>query len=206
MKEDFFDNFLKILIIYELKKVERNCSNNYFGEKTNIKHERKETTAEHIYSSLKLADYFLMNELEFENLDKLKIYEMLMYHDDIEIETDDICISNEQKRKEKEILEISSLPILIKKYPTKMDQKLSILDAEYRENCSSEAKFVHAIDKMDAIVHELQYISDWSPKGWTEENTRRRFQKSFEHSPIFMKYFEKIIQYLNDKKYFKSVN
>jgi hypothetical protein len=117
LKGEFAD-FLKILQSYKLKQVARNCSNFYFDSKENITYNRKETTAEHIYSSQKLADYFIFSIKEFSSLDRLKVYDLLLYHDDIEIETEDTCISDSIKRKTKDDEEISSLPILSSKYPT----------------------------------------------------------------------------------------
>jgi len=43
-----------------------------------------------------------MTAEEFKDLDRLLVYDLLLYHDDVEIETDDTCISNREKRKNKE--------------------------------------------------------------------------------------------------------
>jgi putative hydrolases of HD superfamily len=61
--------------IYELKSVYRFTSVD----------DRKESVAEHSWSSLILADYF-MTTMDIE-LDKIKVYELIMYHDLAEIET-----------------------------------------------------------------------------------------------------------------------
>jgi len=99
--------------------VARNCSNFYHDSKEKINYQRKETTAEHIYSSLKLADYFIFEEEEFANLDILRIYDILKYHDDIEIITEDTCISDTENRIKKQTSELEAVPILVSKYPGK---------------------------------------------------------------------------------------
>ncbi|MCK4429211.1 MAG: HD domain-containing protein [Candidatus Aenigmarchaeota archaeon] len=198
-----FEDFLKVLESYKLKQISRNCSNFYYCEKEDVKHKRKETTAEHIYSSLKLADYFLLTEKEFSQLDRLRVYELLMYHDDIEIDTKDVCISNREERKYKNEKEVEALPGLASRYPSKLGEKLLKRDSEFRERKTPESQFAHAVDKMDALIHELEYPQDWGPKGFDEKNVRVWFQHAFDYSPTFSKYFEYIIKYLNDKGYFK---
>lgn len=198
-----FNDFLKIVNLYKLKQIPRSNSNHYHDEKDNISHKRRETTAEHVYSVLRLADYFLTNEKEFENLDKLKVYELLMYHDDIEMETRDINIKDREARLSKEDEEIKALPILSEKYPKGLNKKLITLDSEFREKVTPEAKFSNSIDKLDAMIHELEYPQDWGPKkGFDEKNIRAWSGPAFIYSETFTKYFEDLIIYLNEKDYF----
>jgi putative hydrolase of HD superfamily len=197
-----FKNFLKILEIYKLKKVPRNSSNNYFDEKDNVKYKRRETTAEHIYSSLRLADFFLSSEKEFSKLDKVKVYELLMYHDDAEIITGDIGIAERDKRLKKEQQEKNAVQILSKKYPKQMNSKIVLLDDEYHERITPESKFACAIDRMDGIIHELQYPGDWGPKGFDEKNTVAWFGEAFKYSKTFKEYFRDTIRYLRENGYF----
>ena len=202
MKSDEFSNFLQILELYTLKQIPRNSSNHYHDEKDNIFYKRRETTAEHIYSCLKLADYFLTTEEEFAELNKLKCYELLLYHDDVEIITRDTGISEKNKREHKEQEELKAVPILSKKLPSKIGSKLVSMDNEYRLKRSPESKFASAIDKLDALIHELQYPQDWGLKGFDEKNVRTWFEPSFTYFQTFKKYFEAIIVYLQEKKYF----
>lgn len=164
LSNEKYSVFLKILEMYKLKHIARNCSNFYQDSKEDINYKRKETVAEHVCSSLKLGDYFLLNEEEFIELDKLKVLELLMYHDDIEILTQDICISQREKREMKSIEEELLIPELAKRYPNIQKDKLLALDEEYRRNSTEESKFAHAVDKMDALIHELQYPADWKLK------------------------------------------
>lgn len=204
MDNNKFNNFLKIIEPYKLKQIPRNSSNHYNDEKDDVFYQRRETTAEHVYSCLRLADFFLVSEDEFSNIDKLKAYELLMYHDDVEIITRDTGISEREKRRNKEKLEIDAIPVLCERFPSGLDEKLMVLDTEYRQKTTEESKFAHAIDKMDSLVHEFQYPLDWGPKGFDEKNVRAWFQPVFEYSSTFMNYFEKTIKHLDSYGYFNK--
>jgi 5'-deoxynucleotidase YfbR-like HD superfamily hydrolase len=155
-----FSEFLKIFNTYKLKGVARNLINSYYDEKDNIEYVRNETTAEHVYSVLKLADFFLTNEPEFKDLDRLHCYELLMYHDDIEIIAQDVSILDTEGRKTKEVEELNSIPILAKLYPKNISEKFINLDLEYRERKTPEAIFVKSIDKLDGINQAVIGISN----------------------------------------------
>lgn len=197
-----FNDLLKILELYKLKWVARNCSNIYHDSKKDIDYNRKETTAEHISSLINLADYFVFSVPEFSKLNRLKIYDLIKCHDDPEIITWDTCISDEEWRKVKVQNEEDAIPILIWSLPENLKQNRLELINEYREAKTPEAKFVKAVDKMDALIHELQYPKDRGPKWFTEEAVIKRFQPAFEYSPIFMNYFENIMKYLKINNYF----
>lgn len=199
-----FNNLLKILELYKLKHIPRDSSNYYHDDKDKIEYKRRETTAEHVYSCIRLADFFLSTEKEFSTLDKIKVYELLMYHDDAEIITGDIGIIDYEKRKTKEKEEIKAIEKLYYKFPNILNDKLKKLDKEYRKRITNEAKFAYAIDKMDAMIHELQYPKDWGQKGWDESKVRKIHESKFRYSPTFTKYFEELMKYVNKNKYFEK--
>lgn len=61
-------NIHKLRKLYQLKRVER----------ANSVSLRRESSAEHSWSCLILADYFL-SQMQNSKLDRLKVYELLMY-------------------------------------------------------------------------------------------------------------------------------
>lgn len=198
---DELKELLKVCELYKLKEVSRNNSNFYFCPRANIEYRRKETTAEHVYSCLKLADYFLSTK-DFSDLDRLKVYELLMYHDDIEIDTEDVCISNRERRKTKDEEERLALPGLAARYPDVLKEKLIEMDTEFREYQTAESKFAHVIDKLDAFMHELKYPKDWGPRGFVEETVREWYGPPFSQFPAFARIFEELIKYLEGNGYF----
>jgi len=197
------EDFLDILEAYKLKEVVRDSYNRYWDEKDEINYKRRETTAEHVYSTLKLADFFLTKEEEFADLDRLHVYELLMYHDDVEILTRDVGISQRGEREDKEKEEREALPQLADSYTNVLGDKLMWLDSEFRAKETEEAKFANAVDKMDSLVHELDYPQDWLPKGFDEDHVRKWFRPAFDYSPTFKNYFEGLMQYLNEQGHFE---
>ncbi|NQZ85538.1 MAG: HD domain-containing protein [Nanoarchaeales archaeon] len=205
MDKELFKDFLKTTKFYELKYVARKSSCIYFDSHLKKDIVRGETTAEHVYSSLKLADYFISNFSEFKNLDKLKVYEILMYHDDCEITVGDVCISDTKNRINKEINELKGVKILAQQYPNILSKKLLDLDLEYRNLKSDEAIFCKAIDKIDTTIHELKYPGDWgSAKGFGYDDMNNYFRKYFEFSVVFMDVFEELLIYLTENNYFEN--
>lgn len=179
----------KLRKIYHLKHVDR----------ANSVLERKESSAEHSWSCLILADYFL-SQMKDENIDRLKVYELLMYHDVVEIEAGDVAIHHEKERENKREEEEKAFQILKKDFPLALKDKFEQLFNEFENQETKEAKFAKAIDNFDALVHELDYKEDW--KGWTEEMVRKYHGKAIDVVPELKELFEKLIDYCKDKGYF----
>jgi putative hydrolases of HD superfamily len=179
---------LKIRRFYDLKKVERACS----------VMSRKESSAEHSWSCLILADYFL-SQME-EDLDRLKIYELLMYHDVVEIETGDIDLLDENSRLHKKEVEEKAMHVLKEKIPAVLSEKFLNLFMEFEAGETQEAKFARAIDALDAEIHELDYKEDW--KGWTEEFLRKKKGPLFEEFPALKEAFEQTTAFAKENAYF----
>lgn len=177
----------KFRTIYELKKVYRE----------NSVEKRKESSAEHSWSCLILADYF-MSKHDMK-LDRLKVYELLMYHDLLEIETGDVPLNPENNRIEKN--EEKEIKILENKLPYPINLKFIDLYKEYKERKTKEARFSKAIDVLDAQIHELDYKEDW--KGWTREflvEQKIKYVKEF--SPL-EEAFNEVVKYLIETDFLK---
>ena len=184
------DELLKLNKIYSLKNVER----------ANTIDKRKESSAEHSWSSIILADYFITKyNLK---LDRLKVYDLLLYHDVIEVESGDIPIHHEEKRKNKKEKERKALIKLKKEIPLPLKNKYLELFNEFEEGISTEAKFCIAIDKMDVLITALNNKKDW--KGWTEEMVRKFHGKAISKIPEINTYFEKILEYTKENNYFNQ--
>ena len=154
------EELLKLRKFYQLKNIER----------ANSVGTRKESPAEHSWSCLILADYFL--EKAKMNLDKEKVFDLLVYHDVVEIEVGDVNLLKEQERKHKAEREKQAAHVLHQHLPSELGKKFLTLFHEYEEGKTMEARFAKAIDALDAVIHELDYPQDW--KGWTEEFLRKK--------------------------------
>ena len=98
--------------------------------------DRHESSAEHSWGALMLADYF-MTRMERDGadtkLDRLKVYELIMYHDLVEIETGDIPMNPGSSRGNKIEIENAAAQILSKKLPDVLAQKYLKLFAEFQD-------------------------------------------------------------------------
>ncbi len=184
-------NLIQLRELYRLKNIERICS---------VK-ERKESSAEHSWSCLVLAEYFL-SIIEDKSLDRLKIYELLIYHDLVEIESGDIPWTDLEKRKGKKETEKAAFERLKSKLPLPLKAKIIQLFQEYAENKTKETKFALAIDALDAIIQELDYKADW--KGWSEEFLKKTKSHLFKDFPELKQFFEGLMEYAKEQGYFKA--
>lgn len=178
----------KLRYFYRLKSVDRN----------NSQGSRKESSAEHTWSCLVLADYFLGKVKQ--KLDRVKVYEMLMYHDVVEIEEGDVDLLDQERRTEKKTKELKAAELIIKKIPPSLSDKYLTLFQEYEEQKTLEARFCKAIDALDAEVHEMDYKQDW--KGWTEEFLRSKKEPLFVNFPEIQAFFEETVKHARKEGYF----
>lgn len=184
------EDILKFKLINKLKEVTR----------ANSVKQRKESTAEHVYSCMLLANYFL--DLIDQDLDKVKVYEMLMFHDLVEIEVGDIPINKKHNPRLKQNQELQAAQILQNKLPKQQGQKFYSSFLEFEELQTSEAKFVKAIDALDPIIHEMDYKEDW--KGWTKEFLIEKKEKYFEPFPKLKEIFHELLNCLEKEGYFNQ--
>jgi putative hydrolase of HD superfamily len=182
-----FDGISRLRPIYALKSVYRNGP---VGE-------RKESSAEHTFSALMLADY-LLNTYDF-NLDKMKAMSLILYHDLVEIETGDIPLNLDEKRQNKQQEEAEGIKRLGKKLPKQYGERVISSFNEFENYKTREAKFAKMIDGLDALVHFLDYKSAW--KGWTETMVRKYYEKRFSEFPVTEGLFEDIIIYIKENGY-----
>jgi putative hydrolase of HD superfamily len=161
---------------------------------------RKESSAEHSWSCLVLADYFLGKIKQ--KLDKVKVHEMLLYHDLVEIEEGDVDVLDQERRKEKKERELKAAKIVALKIPLSLSKKYHDLFLEFEECKTKEAKFCKAIDALDAEIHEMDYKEDW--KDWKEEFLRKSKQHLFEDFPELRDFFEQTTEYARKNGYFEQ--
>lgn len=166
---------------------------------------RKESVAEHCWSSLLLADYFL-EKIEDVSFRREKVYDLLIYHDLIELETWDIPIHDSKHGKYKKENEMIALPDLIKKIPRKIKNKFEKLHYEFEENSTLEAKFANAVDKLDAMIQCLYDKELFVENNYTEGTLRKKKQKYMEVFPEIEEMYETLIDYYSVNWYLEEGN
>jgi len=183
-------DLLKLKKINELKKTYRFAS---VGA-------RKESAAEHSWSCMVIADYFLPKIKR--KINRQRVYELLIYHDLAEIESPEMTLGPSLKRKGSGSREERAAEKLQKELPDEIAKRFLKLSEEFRKQKTIEAKFVKAIDQLDASIHELDYKADW--KGWNEKFLRESKGKYFESFPEMKDAFEKIVEYLVKNGYLEK--
>ncbi len=172
----------KLKIINQLKSVYR----------ANSVENRKESSAEHSWSCLLLADFFMPK-----SINKLRVHELLMYHDLVEIETGDVPLLSEETKED----EFEAAKKLKSTLPKKIADKFWGCFIEFEEKKTLEAKFAKAIDSLDPVIHELDQKEDW--KGFKAEFIIEKKLKNFEDFPELKKTFLTIIKHMQDEGYIK---
>ncbi|MFA6419338.1 MAG: HD domain-containing protein [archaeon] len=158
--------------------------------------ERNETTAEHTFSAITIAEYFLKKHPK---LSEIKVIKLLLYHDYVEIHAGDIDILKIEERTKKEELEEKALKQLEKELPKEIVTEFKKIWKEYLENRTLEAKFAHAIDALDPILQSIHQPTEWKEHGYTEEKLRKYKEAYFLEFPILLKFFNELIKELNEK-------
>jgi putative hydrolase of HD superfamily len=159
---------------------------------------RKESAAEHTWSALMLADYY--SSLVSQDLDKLRVYELLMYHDVVEIFAGDTPLDPNNEVEDQQEKEFKAAAALRDELPDSLQDKYWKLFMEFEEGRTVEARFARAIDTFDAIIQALDYKEDWA--GWSKEFLVSRKEKYFEEFPELLKEFHQIVEYLVAEGYF----
>jgi 5'-deoxynucleotidase YfbR-like HD superfamily hydrolase len=144
-----------------------------------------------------MADYFLGFE---KDLNREKVFEMLIYHDLVEIESGDINLIEEEKREGQEERERENMEKLAEKLPESLREKFISSFTEFLTLETRESRFCRAIDRLESAIHELDHKKDW--KGWTEEFLRRKTQPHYEEFPSILDAFEEFIRCANEEGFF----
>lgn len=195
--EHLWSDLNKLRNIYLLKSINRSTS---VGE-------RMENPAEHSWSAMVLAEFFLQKQekadaskIDAPKIDRLRVLELLLFHDLVEIETGDICITKQGKKADKEEAEKIAMDFLAQKLPQSIATLYKERFIEYLERKTIESRFAQAIDSFDAELHEMDYKKDW--KGWTEEFLRGKKKKYFEEFPFVDAAFEETTRFARENGYF----
>lgn len=176
------DELKRVHTLYLLKEVNR------YGT---VK-DRQESVAEHTYSMLILAQFFLP-KIE-QRLDELKVFKMLLFDDIIEVETGDTFILHRQGPAHAK--EHEALPDFVARLPKEFAREYEELWHEHEEGKTLEAKFCIAIDAMDPIIHSMFKYEDWRRNKFTEKKLREKKEHLFREFPAMHQAFEDLIRHL----------
>lgn len=193
MNGSVIDDILKYKLLNGLKSVNRSA----------IVGSRRESPAEHSWGCLMLADFFLSRmDLKKRKINRLHVYELLMYHDVVEILAGDAQLhpENVDATKNKDVGEQEAAKLLRERLPVPLGEKFFVLFQEFEDQKTVESRFAKAIDKTEAVIHELDYKERW--KGWTPEFLIKVKGPFVEEFPELKKAFYELLEYEKREGYF----
>ncbi len=170
----------------------------------------KESTADHTWFMFIIADYLLakLEEIAGEKykLDKLRIYEMIVYHDLIEAETWDVDLNpiwdNLSKQLSKKEVEEKALKVFLEKVPTEIKEVYEEKLEEYEKRESLESKFVKLID---VIEPDLQcFLFKEKYKEWSRDFYLEKKTKYYNDFPELNFLLEEFLGFFDKNDYFKK--
>ena len=174
-----------IIALTELEKLK------YVERGTNVKG-RKESTAEHSWSCLLIAD-MLIDYVE-EPLNRLKVIEYLIYHDIVEVYAGDAKFNNPEEMKLKHQKEEQALEKIKTLIPNKL--RFEKIVSEYEKRATREAEFAKAVDCLDACIRNINDDTKSNNDGFTEVLIRNKYLPHVSKFDITKELFEHLIHRL----------
>jgi len=188
-------NFLRLKELYKLKEVLRTHL---------VSKDRNESSADHTYSCLILTKYFLpLVKEEFPNINEQKVFDLILFHDVVEIEAGDNPKTNPKlSREEQTKKEFEGMKKLIEKIPEKMGEEYEKLFKEFEKQETIEAKFARAIDNFDSIIQAIGFKDNWIKFKITEQKMHDWHRVSIYNFKAMKKDYDEITKYLEKEGYF----
>lgn len=162
---------------------------------------RRETDAEHSWHLALMAIIF--SEYANENgCDLLKVIQMLLIHDLVEIDVGDCSRYDAQARVNKVFLEKKAADRIFGLLPEGQADKFKNLWQEYSDGKTLEARFACAIDKFQPVLHNV--LNDGKPWDELKISSKQIFDASkniADGSRPLWRYAQKIVQDIVEKGY-----
>ncbi|WP_435622895.1 HD domain-containing protein [Flagellimonas sp.] len=153
---------------------------------------RKESSAEHSWSCLLIAD--LVIDCMNEPLDRLKVFEYLLYHDVVEVYAGDAKFNNPEEMKLKQEKEEKALEKISSFLPNS-DRFQKIMN-EYEHRKTRESEFAKAIDCIDSCIRNLNDENASNQDGFTESLIRAKYEPHVSKFTITKELFETLMEKL----------
>ena len=153
---------------------------------------RKESSAEHSWSCLLIAD--LVIEYVNEPLDRLIVFEYLLYHDVVEVYAGDAKFNNPEEMRLKQEKEEKALEKISSFLPN--SDRFQRIMSEYEHRKTRESEFAKAIDCIDSCIRNLNDENASNKDGFTESLIREKYQPHVSKFPITEELFERLMERL----------
>lgn len=197
--EDILQEVARIKYLYKMKGVFR------YGQDRDP-WQRAESNAEHLYGMMILTNYFLPLEDPEGELDRQRIFDLILVHDIDEIEEGDII--SYQKTDADRAREKEAMQTALSKAPQEMAINMPALVAEYEAQDTPEARFTKAIDKIEPTFEVFdKYGKQIIQENKTSYDDHMRIKIPYiKDYPYIMRYNAVITQEMGNQGYFYDIN
>ncbi|MGI6500798.1 MAG: HD domain-containing protein [Anaerostipes sp.] len=135
----------QLQFIVEIDKVKKITRQTYLADLS-----RKENDAEHSWHMALMA--FILKEYANEEVDVLRVIEMLLIHDLVEIDAGDTYLYDEEARKEAAIREEKAAQRIFQMLPKEQEKYVYDLWREFEDRETPESKFANTLDRVQPIL------------------------------------------------------
>lgn len=176
---------------------------NIFRQTYLLDGKRRENDAEHSWHLAIIA--LLLHEHSNAKIDPIKVVQMVLIHDIVEIDAGDTFVYDTAARelqKEKEELAANRLFNIL---PNDQAKDFKIIWEEFENGVSPEAKFARAIDRLQPILHNVHTQG----KAWKKHKIKAsqvldRNSHIAEGSQVIWEYVQELIQSAIDNQYLEK--
>ena len=163
--------------------------------------EVQDSTADHVYGCMILAEHFLP---AYPDLNRERVYRLLIHHDLVEIEAGDTPVYDKEAVATKKEREQLAFAQLLDKVPDTIRDDMNSFYQEYEKKETPEAKFVNAIDKLEALIQMGRTSTNWAKHGWSEEYLRSIKDHHMKPFPVIWEFYDEMMKHLKEKGYFEE--
>ncbi len=163
--------------------------------------ERPESSAEHVWSTMIIAKYFLTNFEELKDINQNEVMNIILFHELVEIESGDTFILDKKLKETQVIREQEAIETVSGKLSDYFKEEYVKYAHEFENQDSIESKFAKAMDQLEPLIHWLDYKEDWKKAGFTLEIINNKKRKYMEPFPPVLNVFETLVKYLVENNY-----
>ena len=158
----------QVEFILELDKLKTIFRQSYL-----IHAERRENSAEHSWHVAVMA--LLLAEYAEEKVDLLRVLQMLLIHDIVEIDAGDTYCYDEANSLDKAAREKQAALRIFGLLPEEQGKELRVIWEEFEAGVSPEAKFANAVDRLMPLLHNYYTQGkSWQAHGITKDKVLAR--------------------------------
>jgi putative hydrolase of HD superfamily len=157
---------------------------------------RHENSAEHSWHLAVMAILLAEYSKSENELDLFKVVKMLLIHDLVEIDAGDTYCYDEVQVKDQALREEKAADRLFHMLPVEQARSFLSLWHEYEEIKTPEARFAHALDGLQPLLHNYNTQGRvWRKHGIRREQVLSRNRHMAEGSPVLWDY---VLEIVND--------